>query len=125
MTADERQNILLEKNLLLTEYGNIQASIQSIKDDINTEIELFQYEDELSRAEYGLMYEEYQANISSQAEARSDADQRAYDISVKEFEQQNKVLAAERQNEYDLELKEIEQQYKVRNQKPEYKTDSE
>ncbi len=117
---DDEEARRLERMEMMLEYNGIQANLSTIKSDIDSDIELYKYEDQLARDQYKTALEMYETRRSEQVQARSIEDQRAYESEQQAFLEKNKQLAEERQNAFQKELIKIDQDFEMKNQKPVY-----
>lgn len=107
--AQDIQALLDEKNTLINQYTAKKATLDSIKDDINTELEIARIDDENAKQTYMTALSLYNTERS-----RMDA------IEQRNFEEQSKLRAEERQRDFQKEMLKIQQDFETKNQKPKY-----
>ena len=112
LIRDESRAYQTEKFDLMLEYRLVQGDIASINSEIDREIDLIKYNDEIAREKYQIDLGIYE---SRRSEIREDQQL--------ELLERNKILAEERQNAFTLEMKKLDQQFQVDNKSPQYQTD--
>ena len=133
--SDEMASRSLERMSMVSSYNLVQGNLSSIKDDIETDLELFKYEDEQNKEKYQTLFSIYESRrweqLASEAaeserefEIAQTQEEREYEAKKLEFLEQNKILAAESQRNFQREMDEIDKQFTLDNKKPDrYETD--
>lgn len=107
--AQDIQALLDEKNTLINQYTAKKATLDSIKDDINTELEIARIDDENTKQTYMTALSLYNTERS-----RMDV------IEQRNFEAESKLRAEERQRDFQKEMLQLQQDFETKNQKPTY-----
>lgn len=120
---DNTANRSIARMSMVSEYNRLQWDLTSIKDDIESDLELFKYEDAQAKEKYSMLFSIYESR-RAEGIARADKfEDREYEISKMEFLEKNKQIAVQQQQDFQKEILEINQEFERNNQKPQYMTD--
>lgn len=122
---DEKNALVKDKRLLLAEYNASLGEYQTLKSDATQELEFYKYEDQQNKEIYNTALGLYESRRAEGLASQGAAVQREQEIEDMLFLQQNKQIAEDSQRAFQLQLKEIDQQYKLENKEPKYETDRE
>ena len=119
---------------MVSEYNRVQWDLASIKDDIETDLEMYKLEDAQNKEKYSMLFSIYESRRGERLASEAIESERAYNKELTaeereyqeqrdEFLEQNKILAEQRQQAFTKEMAAIQQEYTEKNQKPQYMTD--
>lgn len=117
---DNTANRAIERMSMVSEYNRVQGDLTSIKDDIESDIKMLEYEDQQAKDKYSFLFSVYESRRSEDMAAKSEQENREFEVAMIEFEEQNKQLATQRQQDFQLQMKQIDQEFQLKNQKPSY-----
>ena len=103
---DYNANRAIERMGKVSEYNRVQGDLQSIKDDIENDLELFKYEDQQAKEKYSMLFSIYESRRGEQrAEAGAAADRefaREEKAEDREYQNQREEFRIENDNILDM-----------------------
>lgn len=111
---DNSANRAIERMSKVSEYNRIQWDLQSIRDDIESDIRLFEYEDQQARDKYAFLFNAYESRRGEQRASEALESEREFQRGIRAEDREFSRQQTEEEREYQAQRDEFLEQNQIR-----------
>lgn len=102
---DNSANRAIERMSKVSEYNRVQWDLQSIRDDIESDIRLFEYEDQQARDKYAFLFNAYESRRGEQRASEALESEREFQRGIRAEDREFSRQQTEEEREYQREIR--------------------